>query len=154
MSEQTKRAFLFTCFTGLRVSDIKRLTWENIQSGYLDFRQQKTKGIERIKLSKSALEIIESQKGERTAPAGKVFDIISAYSTNDHIRQWARDAGINKNITWHCGRHTFATLCLSAGNDIYTVSKLLGHKDVKVTQIYARLIDTKKDEAIDKLPTI
>ncbi len=154
MSEQTKRAFLFSCFTGLRFSDIKKITWENIQDGYINYQQQKTKGMERMKLSKNALEIIESQKRGRKVHAGKVFNVVTANCSNDHIRRWARDAGINKKITWHCGRHTFATLCLSAGNDIYTVSKLLGHKDVKVTQIYARLIDSKKDEAIDRLPTI
>ena len=63
-------------------------------------------------------------------------------------------AGINKRITFHCGRHTFATMCLTYDIGIYTVSKLLGHTDVKHTQIYAKLIDKKRDEAIDKLPAI
>ena len=72
----------------------------------------------------------------------------------NHLKWWAKDAGIKKHVTWHVGRHTFATLALTYGNDIYTVSKLLGHREVRTTQIYAKLIDKKKDEAIDKLPII
>ena len=64
------------------------------------------------------------------------------------------DAGITKHITWHSGRHTFATLALTHDIDLYTVSKLLGHKEIKTTQIYAKLVDKKKDEAVDKLPII
>lgn len=70
------------------------------------------------------------------------------------VARWAVLAGINKHITFHCARHTFATLCLTYDIDLYTVSKLLGHRDIKTTQIYAKLIDKKKDEAIDKLPKI
>ena len=63
-------------------------------------------------------------------------------------------SGIEKNISFHTSRHTFATLSLTYDVDIYTVSKLLGHSDVRITQIYAKLIDKKKEEAIDKLPTL
>ena len=71
---------------------------------------------------------------------------------NKHIKYWVRDTDINKKITYHCSGHTFATLLISSGVDIYTVSKYLGHNDVKVTQIYAKLVDKKKDKAIDMLP--
>ena len=63
-------------------------------------------------------------------------------------------AGITKNITFHCARHTHATLLLTNGVDIYTVSKLLGHKEIKTTQVYARIIDEKKKEAVNKIPSI
>jgi len=152
-SEETKNAFLFTCFTGLRLSDLKNLKFTDIQDGYLNFRQIKTKGFERIKLSPNALEIIEEQKaGDNKSEF--VFKLITDSNTLRHIELWAKEAGITKHVTWHTGRHTFATLALTYDNDLYTVSKLLGHREIRTTQIYAKLIDKKKDEAIDKLPTI
>ena len=154
-SDQTKRAFLFTCFTGLRISDIKKLRWDEIRDNYLIYRSQKTDRVEKMKLHGRALKILAEQRAYQTeirSFSKKVFKLISDNHSGQQIKQWAKDAGINKKITWHSGRHTFATLNLTAGNDIFTTSKLLGHKDVKVTQIYAKLIDTKKDEAIDNLP--
>jgi integrase len=150
---QTKNAFLFSCFTGLRYRDIESLHFEDIREGYLHFRQQKTKGYERIKLSQNALEIISRQR-EINGGEGTVFRLLFSTTTQKHINQWVEDAGINKHITWHSGRHTFATLALTHDIDLYTVSKLLGHKEIKTTQIYAKLVDKKKDEAIDKLPVI
>ena len=152
-NQQTKNAFLFSCYTGLRYSDIDNLRFEDIVDGYLRFRQKKTKGYERIKLSKSALEIVGIQK-EGGIKEGKIFHLLYPTTTIVHIQQWVRDAGITKHITWHSGRHTFATMALSSGVDLYTVSKLLGHREIRTTQIYAKLIDKKKDEAVDKLPFI
>ena len=74
----------------------------------------------------------------------------SAYN-NKHLAQWIGAAGITKNITFHCFRHTFATLQLYNGTDIYTVSKMLGHKDLKTTQIYAKIVDEAKRTAADKI---
>jgi site-specific recombinase XerD len=67
------------------------------------------------------------------------------------LQQWMMKAGISKTITFHCARHTYATLQLTAGTDIYTVSKLLGHKELKTTQVYAKIIDDKKKEAANKI---
>ena len=67
------------------------------------------------------------------------------------LLQWVMRAGITKNITFHCARHTYATLQLTMGTDIYTVSKLLGHRELKTTQIYAKVIDSKKKEAANKI---
>jgi site-specific recombinase XerD len=67
---------------------------------------------------------------------------------------WASKAGITKDVHFHIARHTFATLALTFGGDIFTVSKLLGHADLKTTQVYAKLIDSKKREVIDKVPQI
>jgi integrase len=152
-NKQTTRAFLFSCYTGLRFSDIKSLTFDNIQGEYLVMRQQKTKGAERMKLSKNAKKIIQIQKKEQD-PGGLVFDLFGHDYTLKQIKQWVQKAKIKKHITWHSGRHTFATLALTYDTDLYTVSKLLGHREIRSTQIYAKLIDKKKDEAIDNLPEI
>jgi len=78
-----------------------------------------------------------------------LFDIPAYKTMRKHLKTWVEKAGITKKITFHCARHTFATILVSCGVDIYVVSKLMGHSDVTVTQIYAKLCDTKKDEAID-----
>ena len=90
--------------------------------------------------------------GEEKAQDERVF-VGLRYSAwyNVKLLQWVMKAGITKNITFHCARHTYATLQLSLGTDIYTVSKLLGHRELKTTQIYAKVIDDKKIEAADKI---
>ncbi len=148
-----KRAALFSALTGLRFSDIKNLVWGELEyiknNGYfIQFKQQKTKGIEMMPISEQAYSLL----GERKEPTDKVFDGLtySAYE-NKHLYQWIGAAGITKDITFHCFRHTFATLQLSKGTDIYTVSKMLGHRELKTTQIYAKIIDQTKREAADKI---
>lgn len=148
-----KRAALFSALTGLRFSDIKNLVWSEIhhsvENGYsIQFTQQKTKGVEVLPISEQAYSLL----GERKEPTNKVFEGLtySAY-VNKHLYQWIGAAGITKNITFHCFRHTFATLQLSKGTDIYTVSKMLGHRKLKTTQIYAKIIDQTKREAADKI---
>jgi len=150
---QTRNAFLFSCFTGLRVSDIKKLDFKQILEGYLYFQQTKTGQPERIKLHPYAKEIIKDQKKNHKIKDGKIFDLCAETTMNTQIRKWIKDAGIDKHLSFHCARHTYATMCLTSDIDLYTVSKLLGHKKITTTQIYARLIDKKKDEAIDKLPS-
>lgn len=148
-----KRAALFSALTGMRFSDIKNLVWSNVhhsvENGYtLQFTQQKTKGVEDLPISEQAYSLM----GERKQPADKVFEGLtySAYE-NRHLYQWIGAAGITKDITFHCFRHTFATLQLTKGTDIYTVSKMLGHRELKTTQIYAKIVDQTKREAADKL---
>lgn len=148
-----KRAALFSALTGLRFSDIKNLVWGELEyiegNGYfIQFKQQKTKGVEMMPISEQAYSLL----GERKEPTDKVFEGLtySAYE-NKHLYQWIGAAGITKDITFHCFRHTFATLQLSKGTDIYTVSKLLGHRELKTTQIYAKIIDQTKREAADKI---
>jgi integrase len=148
-----KRAALFSALTGLRFSDIKNLVWGELEyiegNGYfIQFKQQKTKGIETMPISEQAYSLL----GERKEPTEKVFEGLtySAYE-NKHLYQWIGAAGITKDITFHCFRHTFATLQLSKGTDIYTVSKMLGHRELKTTQIYAKIIDQTKREAADKI---
>jgi integrase len=148
-----KRAALFSALTGLRFSDIKNLVWGELEyiegNGYfILFKQQKTKGIEMMPISEQAYGLL----GERKETTYKVFDGLtySAYE-NKHLAKWIGLAGITKDITFHCFRHTFATLQLSKGTDIYTVSKMLGHRELKTTQIYAKIIDQTKREAADKI---
>jgi integrase len=148
-----KRAALFSALTGLRFSDIKKLVWGELEyiegNGYfIQFKQQKTKGVEVLPISEQAYSLL----GEPKEPTDKVFEGLtySAYE-NKHLYQWIGAAGITKDITFHCFRHTFATLQLSKGTDIYTVSKMLGHRELKTTQIYAKIIDQTKREAADKI---
>ena len=148
-----KKAALFSALTGLRFSDIKNLIWGDFEyiknNGYfIKFKQQKTKGIEMMPISEQAYSLL----GEAKEPTDKVFEglIYSAYE-NKHLYQWIGAAGITKDITFHCFRHSYATLQLSKGTDIYTVSKMLGHRELKTTQIYTKIIDQTKREAADKI---
>lgn len=148
-----KRAALFSALTGLRFSDIAKLTWSEVQyseqEGYfLQFRQQKTKGVEVLPISVQAAELL----GERKEPESKVFHGLK-YSVhfNNHLKTWVQLAGITKNITFHCFRHTYATLQLSHGTDIYTVSKMLGHRELKTTQLYTKIIDKTKRQAANAI---
>jgi len=153
--QQLKNAFLFSCYTGLRISDILKLTFDNISDGVLRFKQKKTNGVERMKLSDNVVTIIEQQKSIMNNDSENlIFNLKSMGSNSRYLKEWTQVAGIKKHITFHCARHTFATMCLTYDVDLYTVSKLLGHKDIQSTQIYAKLIDKKKDEAIDKLPNL
>ena len=154
---EIKRAFLFSCLTGLRRSDIEKLTWGEVTEldgrTRLIFRQKKTGGQEHLDITPQAAELI----GERgnAKPGDRVFGNIRYPSdTNDSLRIWALRAGIDKRISFHVGRHTFAVLMLTLGTDIYTVSKLLGHRELKTTQIYAKIVDAKKQEAVDNIPKI
>lgn len=152
---QIKAAFLFSCLTGLRRSDVLRLTWGDVHKQgeftRIIFRQKKTSGQEYLDISPQAAELM----GERGLPDEHVFtDIHSPSCTNNTLKLWVAKAGINKTITFHCGRHTFATLMLDIGTDIYTVSKLLGHRDLSTTQIYAKVMDKNKQAAVASIPTI
>lgn len=147
-----KNAFLFSCFTGLRVSDIQALTYNEVRDGYLYFRQRKTGDIDRMLLTPDAQQIINHQK--RLHPnSGKVFILpASKDKISRKLNQIIESSGITKKITFHCGRHTAATLWLTKGVDIFTVQKLLGHRDLDATLIYAKLIDKKRDEYVEKMP--
>ena len=153
-SAEIKTQALFSALTGLRRSDIQKLIWEEVQhakgSGYLiRFKQKKTGGSETLPISEQAFNLL----GERKEPFEKVFTLVEATNQRDnrYLVNWILDAGISKKITFHCFRHTFATLQLSSGTDIYTVSKMLGHKDLNTTQIYAKIIDETKRTASNRI---
>ena len=152
-----KRAFLFSCYTGLRISDVAALTWGQIKEGKLFFTQKKTKGMEYLPLNEPAKEMLYSglEKNILPLPETQVFKLQSkSKDIGIHLRKWAERAGINKYITFHTARHTFATMALTCDVDLYTVSKMLGHKSINNTQVYANIIDRKVEEAINKLPSI
>ena len=145
-----KRASLFACMTGLRISDILQLRWENIEvspdGGYcMRIRTQKTKTQATLPLSDEAL----SYCGE--PGRGMVFRGLCRAHTREPFKKWLKDAGIKKKITFHGLRHTYATLLITNGTDIYTVSKMLTHKNVATTQIYAEVVNQKKRDAANSI---
>lgn len=149
--EVLKKAFMFSCLTGLRFSDVQKLIWEEVeeyQTGKfkIKFRQKKTKGVQYIPLHKQAIEII----GERRNSEECVFKNLQY--NNVKIKDWAKKAKIEKNISFHVSRHTAATLLMTYGVDLYVIKEILGHKDIHTTQIYTKIVNQRKDEAIDKLP--
>jgi integrase/recombinase XerD len=150
-----KRAFLFGCTTGLRWSDIQKLKWQDVflSDGVnrITFNHKKNRKLQYLDLPKDAIKLM----GEPEAPETRVFKGLK-YSTytNVAILQWMLRAGITKHITFHCARHTFAVRLLTNGADIYTVSKLLGHSELKTTQIYADIIESKRKEAMESLPSL
>lgn len=148
-----KDAFLFSCLTGMRRSDVLRLTWSEVQeqSGFtrIIFKQKKTNGQEYLDISPQAALLM----GKRGKSHEQIFtDIHSPSCTNTTIQQWVLRAGIDKKITFHCGRHSFAVMMLDLGTDIYTVSKLLGHRELSTTQIYAKVLDKNKQKAVANIP--
>lgn len=147
-----KRAALFSALTGLRHCDIQKLRWSEIQrdgnSYRLNFTQQKTKAVEYMPISEQAYKLC----GEPKESCRLVFeDLTDAAWISKPLKRWLNAAGITRKITFHCFRHTFATLQLANGTDIYTVSKMLGHTDVKTTQIYAKVVNAKKEQAANAI---
>lgn len=154
---EIKRAFLFSCLTGLRRSDIEKLTWGEVAElngrMRLVFRQKKTGGQEYLDITPQAAELIGKRGTAKLTD--KVFgDLLCHSETNHNLRVWALKAGVTKHVTFHVGRHTFAVMMLTLGTDLYTVSKLLGHRTIKTTEIYAKIVDAKKQEAVDNIPKI
>lgn len=155
--ERIRRAFLFSCFTGLRWSDIVALKWSDLtESGKrvrVVFKQRKTGGLEYLDLSAQAVKILQECRGARQGGETAVFAGIATVQTSRvTVTAWAKAAGIRKHITFHSGRHTFAVMMLDLGVDLYTVSKLLGHRSIETTQVYAKILDKNKQAAVDLIP--
>lgn len=151
--EVYKRAFLFSCFCGLRISDIERLKWCDLsnENGQIraDIRQKKTDEPLYLPLSANAVKWLP-ERGN-AADTDNVFQGLCGGVASHIVKDWAKGAGITKNVKFHTARHTFATMLLTKGADLYTTSKLLGHKDISTTQIYAKIIDQKKTDAVNLL---
>ncbi len=147
-NKDVKNAFLFSCYSGLRFSDTEKLRFSDIENNHISIKMQKTNEFLRMKLHPKAMQIIELQKRNHQELCFKLGDYQVFWNK---FQRFIKKSGLNKKITFHTARHTFATQCISFGVDIYTVSKLLGHKSVSTTQVYAKLIDRKKDAAIDSL---
>ncbi|MDF2931524.1 MAG: site-specific integrase [Chryseobacterium sp.] len=150
-----KKAFLFSCLSGLRWSDINTLIWKEVRDegdiSRVNFRQEKTEGVEYLYISKQARELL----GERQDPQERVFKGLKYGMTyNTEIIRWCNRAAVPKHITFHSARHTNAVLLLENGADIYTVSKRLGHRELRTTQIYAKIVDSKMKEAAEIIPEL
>ena len=152
-SGDVARAFLFSCFCGLRWSDISCLVWGDIRSRgtglQIEKRMVKTREMLYLPLSSEAAYFLPEKTSKE--PSDLVFSLRSYASASIALKKWLSDAGILKPVTFHTARHTFATLLLTQKQDLYTVSKLLGHKSIKVTQIYAEVVDRKKRDAVNSL---
>ena len=146
-----KQAFLFACYTGLRCSDVRSITWGKIVKDGEKYRLHtvmfKTKRPFYIPLSKKAMQWMP-ERGDKTDDDLIFENIPVQVNTKLYLQPWLDKAGITKPITFHCSRHTFGTMMLTLGADIYTTSKLMGHTKVEVTQIYAKIINKKKDDAV------
>ncbi|WP_064974541.1 site-specific integrase [Alistipes provencensis] len=145
-----RRAAIFSCFTGLRISDILQLEWKDISQAsdggwWMRIRTEKTETEATLPISDEALEYCG------TPGTGKVFAGLERSMTQHPLFKWIRKAGIERHITFHCFRHTFATLQIALGTDIFTVSKMLTHRNVSTTQIYAELVNEKKRESANKI---
>lgn len=153
--EWIKTIFLFGCTTGLRLSDITTLEWRHLTddgNGVIicKKKQMKTDNTVEFPLSKAAVKLLPQRPTKAT---GLVFgwqcDKCTLYRW---LSKWVEDAGIKKHVTFHMSRHTFATLMLTKGADLYVVSKLMGHSDISSTQIYAKVVDERKRQASELMP--
>lgn len=155
-----RRAFIFCLYCGLRYCDVKDLTFANVDysNKLLKFEQNKTKGHSAnsgviIPLNDGILSLI----GEPISPNNRdeaIFPLPSYEMCLKALKRWVRRAGINKHISWHCARHSFAVNILNNGANIKTVASLLGHSGLKHTEKYTRAIDSLKQEAINSLPKL
>ena len=152
-NEIVKSAYLFACNCGLRFGDISRMRWKDLNMDGEQWRltmvMQKTSAPIYLPISRQAMKWIP-ERGIKDRDDDPIFYRLPSISTVEVIlKEWVKTAGISKHITFHTSRHTFATMMLTLGADLYTTSKLLGHSRVTTTQIYAKIIDKKKDDAIN-----
>jgi integrase len=156
LGAEIKNAFIFACYTGLRISDIKTLAWGDIERNPIQIikRQKKTKRAVYVPLNDTAWNIIDDSAGHN--PDDRIFSLLAntKSQTNQYLIKWAEKAGIKKPVGWHTARRTFATWELEHGADIYTVAKLLGHKNIKQVAKYAQATDKLRRSAVAALPGI
>jgi integrase len=172
INPQFKQAYFFACFTGLRWSDVHKLQWSSIiqknigdhEEWFIYFEQQKTEAVEYFPLSAQAVQILKARRSEKNKTP-YVFDEVKESDMKNlttqrkldyGLKKWAAAAGLDKTkMRFHTGRHTYATNLLELTNgDLYTVSKLLGHKSIQTTQIYAHVRDKMKQAAVQSLPVL
>ena len=153
-----RRAFILCLYCGLRFCDVKDLTYKNIDytNRLLKFEQNKTKwhsahsGVV-IPLNDGLLSLIGEVPNDLDS---SIFNLPSYESCCKSVKRWVKRAGINKHISWHCARHSFAVNILNNGANIKTVASLLGHSGLKHTEKYTRAVDKLKSEAINSLPEL
>lgn len=151
--EIVKKAFIFCCFTALRYSDMQTLRWSEIHTSadgntlYIEHKQVKTHNTVVVPLSKEAMKWMP----EREEGNDVVFHDLKITSTTVEVllKEWTEEAGIQKHITFHCSRHTAATMLLTLGANLYVVSKILGHRSIKMTEVYAKIVDKTKVDTMN-----
>ncbi len=156
--EQVRDIFLFCCYTGLAYADVKKLTPEHISKGldgeyWIFVERTKTGSSSNVPLLPQASELMEKyQDHPETVNSGHLLPVISNQKMNAYLKEIANLCGITKNITFHMARHTFATtVTLSNGVAIETVGNMLGHKNLKTTQVYAKVVQEKVSEDMKAL---
>jgi integrase len=165
-----RRAFLFACFTGFRISDIRSLKWGDIKqvggSFYVHKLMVKTMTYVDLPLPEPSLYWLpnkgDSKDDDFVFPTAERWSSkklesvlpITQWCVNTELCRWAKRAGVNKHLTFHMSRHTYATMLITKGADVFTVQKLLGHKSIQSTQVYAELVGKKKREAVNLLNSI
>lgn len=154
--EIVKRSFLFCCFTGLRISDVRELTWKKVifeeQGVHINYRQKKTKIENYVPLSENAISVLPPKDDK--SDSDPVFLLPQETTIRKTLKEWMTNAKIDKHITFHSSRHTCATLLLNSGVDIYTVKEILGHTDIGTTMKYTKVIDKTKRIAVNKIPNL
>ena len=141
---ESLRAFLFSCFTGLRYADLKNLSTEDIKNGKIRKWTQKTGQMVYIPIPEQALQLIGK------AENGKILHVVNNSSFNKNLKSGAQKLGFKRSLHTHLARHTFATSCISLGIPIDAVSKLLGHSALQTTLIYANYVDATIDRVMSK----
>jgi len=159
--ESIKQFFLFSCFTGLRLSDMIKMKWTDIEKNTLTYTQKKQGNTKThyLPLSSQSQDLLISIKEYQKRELGSIQPLVFGHVPdkrviNKNLKAWAKKAKLNKNIHIHVGRHTFATLALTNGVSLYTVSKMLGHSNISITQVYAEVIDEIKQKAADLIPKL
>lgn len=171
VNPEVRAAFFFSCFSGLRWSDLSRLHWSQVKTiktkdgetyTALEIQVKKTDMPLSIPLPEQAMRILDEQNQVEHKDSDPVFpwcadgpdDRFRNRRANTLLKRWAKDAGLEKNLQFHMARHTFATMTLEHGADLYTVSKLLGHTNITTTTIYAKVVDEVKKRAVMSLPNL
>ena len=137
--------FIFACYTRLRFQDIKNLKYKHIQDDTIKISMNKTKRLVKILLVEKAKKLIKYKEPEKY-----VFRVFANQVTNRYLKEIMGVVEINKKISFHCARHTFATIGIELGIPIEIISDLLGHSDLKTTKIYSKILDYKKEEYMKK----
>lgn len=142
--------FLFSCFIGLRFSDISQLKFENIKTDHIYFRMQKTEKMISIPLSENAKQLLPPRGLSNTL----VFKVYTNQVTNRILKNISEKAGIQKKLTYHCARHTFGTIAVDAGIDLAIIQDLMGHSKISTTRIYSRIREHVKTKSIQKIDAL
>ena len=154
IKENIRKAFLFACYCGLRVGDVTDLRWSDISvnSGrhFVSVVMQKNSKPISLPLPAKAL----SWLPERGEPESSVFSLPSRTNLRKHLQKWSEQAGLERHLHFHLSRHTYGTMLITAGVDLYTASKMMGHADVRPTQVYAKIVDKKKEEAVSLIDKV